>query len=140
MPQPLTVLSSAQDDNFIRSTITHGALETMTDSKTEFILVRTTSNDVAILQKIGRQLVLERLAACVQISGPLQSQFYWEGKIDMVEEWSCSVKTTRDAWQRVQQTIQEMHNYDTPEIVVVPIIDGSASYLNWIRENIDMGS
>ena len=108
----------------------------MSDSKTELILVRTTSSDVAVLKKIGRQLVLERLAACAQVAGPIESQFYWEGKIDTVEEWSCSIKTTTEAWPRVRQTILEMHNYDTPEIVVVPIIDGSEAYLNWVRENV----
>ncbi len=112
----------------------------MTDLKAQLILVRTTSSDVAVLKKIGRQLVLEKLAACAQVSGPMESQFYWEGKIDKVEEWSCSIKTTSEAWQRVQQTILDMHNYDTPEIVVVPIIDGSESYLNWVRENVDTGN
>ncbi len=108
----------------------------MDDSTSEFILVQTTSGENTVLEKIARQLVMERLAACVQISGPLKSYFSWEGKIDSASEWLCSIKTTRQAWRRVEQTIVELHNYGLPEIIVLPIIDGSTAYLEWVRENV----
>lgn len=110
----------------------------MTQPPVQLILVQTTSSDVAILKKIGRQMILERLAACVQVSGPIESQFYWEGKIDTAEEWLCSIKTTREAWPKIQQTILEMHNYDTPEIVALPILEASEAYAHWVQENIGM--
>ncbi len=110
----------------------------MNDSTSEFILVQTTSNESAVLEKIARQMVLERLAACVQISGPITSYFSWEGKIDSTPEWLCSIKTTRQAWRRVEQTILEMHNYDLPEIIALPILEGSTAYLEWLRENVDV--
>ncbi len=108
----------------------------MHESDSEFILVQTTSSEVAVLEKIARQLILERFAACVQISGPITSHFSWEGKIDSTSEWLCSIKTTRKAWRRIEQTILEMHNYDLPEIIALPIIDGSTTYLEWLRENV----
>lgn len=108
----------------------------MSEPELGVILVQTTSDDQAVLKKIGRQLVLERLAACIQIGGPVESQFDWEGKIDTVREWVCTAKTTREAWPRVLQTIQEMHNYDTPEIIALPIWSGSDAYLSWVRANV----
>ena len=101
-----------------------------------FILVQTTSNSVEVLKKIARLLVEKRLAACVQIGGPLESYFRWEGKTDSAKEWLCSIKTTKETWPQVREAIQELHNYDTPEIIVLPIVDGSDSYLKWVRDNV----
>lgn len=108
----------------------------MNDKSSEFILVQTTSSETAVLEKIARQLVVERLAACVQISGPLTSYFSWDGKIDATPEWLCTIKTTRNAWRRVEQTIAELHNYELPEIIALPIEAGAADYFEWIRQNV----
>lgn len=109
----------------------------MSETRTTYLLVLTTSDDKEALQLIGRRLVEQRLAACAQISGPIQSYYTWKGKVETATEWVCAVKTTRKAWPRVCSAIQESHNYETPEIVSLPIEDGSAAYLRWISDCVD---
>jgi periplasmic divalent cation tolerance protein len=109
----------------------------MTEIQSNYLLVVTTSDDKERLQTIGRRLVEQRLAACAQISGPIESHYAWKGKVETASEWVCTVKTTRDAWPRVCSAIQESHNYETPEIVSLTIEDGSAAYLRWISDCVD---
>lgn len=108
----------------------------MRDPTPEFLLVLTTSDSHERLRQIGRQLVEQRLAACIQVSGPIESQYWWEGKVATSTEWVCAAKTTQAAWPRVREAILKMHNYETPEIVALPIWDGSPSYLRWIAESV----
>lgn len=102
----------------------------------EFVVITSTSDQVDILKKIARQLVMDRCAACIQISGPITSVFNWDGRVDTVEEYSCAIKTTADKKEQVVQIILEMHNYSEPQILVLPVIDGSDSFLQWIRESV----
>jgi periplasmic divalent cation tolerance protein len=87
--------------------------------------------------RIASLLVERRLAACVQVIGPIVSRYRWQGAIEEEREWQCLAKTTRGAYERVEAAIREAHSYDEPEIIATPIVTGSPGYLAWIEENVD---
>ena len=84
--------------------------------------------------ELGRAAVQARLAACAQVAGPVASTFWWEGGIERAEEWLVLLKLPADRYGELAAFIAERHSYDEPEIVALPILTGSASYLSWIRE------
>ena len=104
---------------------------------TECVQVTTTLPDEAAAQRIATCVVEERLAACAQVLGPLSSTYRWEGKVEQALEWYCHVKTTTDRVAALQKRIRELHPYDVPEIIVVPIVGGEAGYLRWIEETVN---
>lgn len=81
---------------------------------------------------IADALLSRRLAACVQIVGPVQSRYWWHGELESAEEWLCLAKTTAANVEAAMETIVAAHSYETPEIIVVPIVDGYEAYLRWI--------
>ena len=97
-----------------------------------YLQVTTTTESREQAQNIARHLVDEKLAACVQISGPITSTYRWKGKIETAEEWLCLIKTREDLYSEVEKSIISLHPYETPEIVAVPIVQGSKEYLQWI--------
>ena len=102
----------------------------------EAIQVVTTTDSEQIAQAIARDLVENQLAACVQVGGPVTSVYRWEGRIETATEWTCAIKTVRDLYHALESRIRKLHNYDVPEIVVLPLVDGSAAYLAWLREQV----
>ncbi len=83
-------------------------------------------------ERIARELVEARLAACAQIVGPILSTYRWQGKIETGEEWQCWAKTRGELFARVEDAIRRIHRYEVPEILAVPVVAGSASYLAWL--------
>lgn len=81
---------------------------------------------------IADALLAARLAACVQVVGPVQSRYRWHGRVESAEEWLCLVKTTAARLADAMAEITRVHSYDTPEITVTPIVAGAPSYLAWI--------
>lgn len=106
----------------------------------EFIEVHTTIDTREGAQKIADTLVSKRLAACVQISGPISSTYWWEGKIEQAQEWVCTAKTRKDLYNKLEQAIKEVHTYDTPEILAVDVVAGIKSYTDWIRQETEATS
>ena len=100
----------------------------------EVIQVTTTVADRADAERIAVTLVAKQLAACVQVSGPIESTFRWKGQVETSQEWICTAKTRRELYPAVEQAIRELHTYEQPEIIAVPIVLGSAGYLAWIGE------
>jgi periplasmic divalent cation tolerance protein len=100
----------------------------------EFIQVVTTTGTQAEARKIAQSLVEERLAACVQIVGPIESTYRWQEKIETAAEWQCWCKTRRSKYDAVVGVIRQLNTYDVPEILVLPIIDGSEAYLHWLAQ------
>src|SRR5579884_2282408 len=98
----------------------------------EFIQVTTAINSKDGAQKIAQTLVERRLAACVHVAGPITSTYWWQGKMEIEEEWTCAAKTRQKLYADVEQAIREVHPYDEPEIIALPIVEGSKGYLNWI--------
>jgi periplasmic divalent cation tolerance protein len=98
----------------------------------EHLQVTTTAGSREEANAIATALVERRLAACVQIVGPVQSVYRWQGRIDRSEEWLCQIKTTGTHYSAVEAAIRELHSYDCPEIIATPIVAGSAAYLQWL--------
>jgi periplasmic divalent cation tolerance protein len=104
------------------------------------IQVITTTETKADAQAIARAVVEKRLAGCVQIIGPITSTYWWQGEIETAEEWLCVIKSRQDLYQRLEEAIREVHPYDVPEILAVPVIAGSKSYLEWLDNELDQRS
>ena len=107
---------------------------------TEFIQVATTTGSRESALGIAGRLVEARLAACVQVLGPLTSVYRWKGEIETAEEWQCLAKTRRDFYERVEAAIREAHPYELPEILATPIVEGSPGYLEWLSSALADGT
>lgn len=103
---------------------------------TEFLQIATTTGSRDDAQRIATELVDRRLAACVQISGPIQSTYRWQGKVETADEWLCTVKTSRAHWPDVEKLVRELHPYEVPELLATPISAGSEAYLKWLEEQL----
>jgi periplasmic divalent cation tolerance protein len=103
------------------------------------IQVLNTTETKADAQAIATPLIEKRLAGCVQIVGPITSTYRWEGKIETTEEWLCLIKSHRDLYEELEKAIREVHPYDVPEILAVPVTAGSKSYLEWLDGELRKG-
>jgi periplasmic divalent cation tolerance protein len=100
----------------------------------QYLQVQTTTDSRAEAVELGRAAVEARLAACAQVTGPVASTYWWEGGIERAEEWLVLLKTPADRFAELSAFLTERHSYDEPEIVALPIVAGSPSYLSWIQE------
>lgn len=103
---------------------------------TECRQVSTTLPDRDAAQRLGRQLVEERLAACAQVVGPVSSTYWWRDEVETASEWYCHLKTAAARVPALLARIRELHPYETPEIIAVPVAEGDAGYLRWIEESV----
>ena len=101
------------------------------------IVITTTSDTKVTLESITARLLAERLAACVQISGPVESWYSWQGETECSREWQCVIKTMACHFEAVEQVISSLHHYEVPQIVSFEITRISASYLQWINDSIN---
>ncbi|MGI9517149.1 MAG: divalent-cation tolerance protein CutA [Pirellulaceae bacterium] len=101
-----------------------------------FIQISTTCDQRQPLQKLATELVTRKLAACVQIGGPVFSTYRWQDSVETSEEWVCTIKTLEDRQDAVADFIKSAHPYDEPEIIVTPISGGSDSYLQWLKNQV----
>ncbi len=99
-----------------------------------FILVLITCGSEEEALKIAHFLVEDRLAACVNLISPVRSIYRWEGKIRDEREWILFIKTKQERFEEVEKQVRARHSYSVPEIIALPIVDGSVSYLDWIKE------
>jgi periplasmic divalent cation tolerance protein len=99
---------------------------------TDALQVITTFGNRTDADALASELVDRRLAACVQVVGPVTSTFRWEGRIETAEEWLCLIKTHRDRYGELERAIQAVHPYDVPEILALPVQAGAAAYLAWL--------
>jgi periplasmic divalent cation tolerance protein len=102
----------------------------------DYVQVMTTAGSEGEAERIAALLVERRLAACVQIVGPIVSRYRWRGAIEREREWQCLAKTERSRYREVEAAIREEHSYEEPEILAIPVLDGSAGYLAWISESL----
>jgi periplasmic divalent cation tolerance protein len=103
----------------------------------DHLQVTTTIDSEEAAERIAAALVERRLAACVQVLGPIASHYRWQGQIESAREWMCVAKTAASRYDELEAMIRELHPYDEPEIVATPIVAGSAGYLDWISHNVD---
>ena len=102
----------------------------------EHIQVVTTTQRKQDAETIARELVQQRLAACVQVLGPITSTYRWEGKIETAQEWQCWAKSRRELYEQIERAIRQIHPYEVPEILAVEIVAGSQGYLAWVDEEV----
>ena len=100
----------------------------------EPIVVFVTCGSEEEAVKISNALVEERLAACVNLISPVRSIYRWEEKIWDEKEWLLIIKTQRKRFQEIETRVKSLHSYSVPEIISLPIVEGSSSYLNWLAE------
>jgi periplasmic divalent cation tolerance protein len=103
---------------------------------TEFRQVTTTLPDREAAQRLGGQVLQERLAACAQVVGPVSSTYWWQGEVETAAEWYCHLKTTAARVPALISRIRELHPYETPEIVALAVAEGDPGYLRWIEESV----
>ncbi len=101
---------------------------------TDVVLVLTTVASPDLGEAMARALVEARLAACVNVLPPMTSVYRWKGAVERDTEYQLVIKTTRDRVPAIETRVRELHTYELPEFVVVPVVDGSAAYLQWVRE------
>ena len=106
----------------------------------KFIVVYVTAGSSAEGERLARALVEERLAACVNRIAPVRSFYRWEGKLEQSEEQLLIIKTQRRLFAALEKRVRELHSYAVPEIVALPIIDGSQDYLRWLSEQTPGGA
>jgi len=101
----------------------------------ESILVLVTCGSEEEALKIAHSLVEERLAACVNLVSPVRSIYRWEGKIWDEKEWILIIKTQKERFEELERKVRSLHSYSAPEIIGLPIVEGSDSYLKWLKES-----
>ena len=106
----------------------------MTGSDAELRLVLVTAPDPAVAEGLARSLVEERLAACVNVVPGLRSVYRWQGRVEAADELLLLVKTRADRAAALAARVRELHPYELPEVVELPVLGGSPAYLDWLRK------
>ena len=97
------------------------------------MIVFVTSANKQEAEKISQSLLEKRLIACANIIGPVASHFHWGGKMETAEEFLILMKSRSDLFDKLSEAVAQLHSYEVPEIVAIPILAGSKSYLTWIE-------
>ncbi|HEY9572225.1 MAG TPA: divalent-cation tolerance protein CutA [Pusillimonas sp.] len=100
------------------------------------MLVLSNAPDMLLAKRIAHVLVEEHLAACVNLGAPGLSMYMWKGELDGGEEISITMKTTGARAPALMERLMQLHPYDVPEVLVLPVLGGSASYLEWVRTQV----
>jgi uncharacterized protein involved in tolerance to divalent cations len=108
----------------------------MTQNTSPYILIYVTCGSQDNAQEIAAALVQERLAACVNILPSIQSIYRWQDKLETGNEYLLLIKTQHDKFVALRERVCNLHHYELPEIVAVPIVAGLEPYLNWITESV----
>jgi uncharacterized protein involved in tolerance to divalent cations len=108
----------------------------MTTTATEALVVLVTVPNGEIADKLAEALVGERLAACVNVVGGVRSTYRWKGAVERDQELLCICKTTRAGFERLRARVVELHPYELPEVIALPITEAHAPYVDWIRASV----
>jgi periplasmic divalent cation tolerance protein len=100
----------------------------------DVLLVLSTFPDAATARRIGRELVEQRCAACANILPQLESIYWWEKKVESANETIVFLKTTADRYAALETTLKQLHPYEVPEIIALPVEQGLPEYLRWVVE------
>jgi periplasmic divalent cation tolerance protein len=99
---------------------------------TDALLVLTTVKDRVAGTALAQALLERRLAACVNVGAPVESLYHWRGRIETGTEVPLTIKTQAALYPKVEAAIRELHDYEMPEIIAVPITHGCAPYIGWL--------
>lgn len=103
---------------------------------TDCVQVIATTGTREQADEIARALVDRRLAACVQVAGPITSTYHWKGRVETSREWQCIAKTRRGLYEQVEEAIRQLHAYEVPEILAVPVTAANSAYLAWLHDEL----
>ena len=106
------------------------------NEQSPYRLVYCTCGSTENAQQIATALVAEQLAACVNILPGIQSIYRWQGQLESATEWLLLIKTRAECLPRLQERVKNLHTYELPEIIAVPIASGYEPYLTWITESV----
>lgn len=106
---------------------------------TGFLSVSTTTGNRETADRVATELVSRRLAACVQVLGPMHSTYHWQGRVESAEEWLCVAKCRADRFEEVETLVARVHPYDTPELIGTPITGVSKAYGAWLEAELPPG-
>jgi len=104
---------------------------------TSAIVVLTTCSDAGEADRIARSLIENRLAACVQVLPQIRSIYRWKDAIESAEEHLLLIKSTSAKFSAIRASIESLHSYEVPEIVALPIEEGSTKYMNWLETELN---
>ena len=99
---------------------------------TDKIVVLNTCGSAEEAERLARSLVDRRLAACVNVISPVRSFYRWNGAVADAAEWLLVIKTSRPLFTQLRTALESTHSYELPEILALPVTDGSANYLSWM--------
>ena len=102
----------------------------------DYILIMVTASSREEAEKIATTLLERKLIACANILGPVSSRFWWQGKIDSAEEYMIFMKTKRELFDQIADNVKQLHSYEVPEIIALPIVEGAKPYLEWINSSL----
>ncbi len=102
----------------------------------EPVIVLTTAGSDEQAEQLARALVERRLAACVNVVNELCSVYRWQGEVQREAEKLLLIKTTRALFPRVRDALRELHSYEVPEVLMLPILDGDTDYLRWLDDQL----
>lgn len=102
----------------------------------DFLIVSTTVATKEDALSISKAVLEPRLAACVQVVGPVTSSYWWQGKLEQSEEWLCLIKTSMAHYPEMEQAVRGAHKYENPELIAVSIEAGSPAYLQWLGQEL----
>jgi periplasmic divalent cation tolerance protein len=97
-----------------------------------YLMAMTTTDSRSDAERLASDLVERRLAACVQVVGPISSTYRWQGAVENAEEWLCLIKTTGARFDALAAHLDATHAYETPELTAIPVDHGSPAYLAWV--------
>lgn len=101
-----------------------------------YIQVLTVAGSKEEASTIAEIVVEKRLVGCAQVLGPILSIYRWKEKLERAEEWLCIMKTRAELYHDLESAIRQVHSYEVPEILAVPIAEGSKSYLSWLDSEV----
>lgn len=104
----------------------------------DYIVVFCTCPDLEISEKIANRLIENKIVACVNITSPVNSVYFWQGAIERDTEYLLIIKTKSQLFEKLEKEIKSIHPYSVPEIIAMPIVLGSKDYLNWIDETVNV--
>ena len=106
---------------------------------TDKIVVLSTCASEQEGEKLARLLVDGRMAACVNVLPRMRSVYRWKGNVESADECLLLVKSSRELFDSVKAVLATAHSYEVPEVVALPIVDGSETYLNWLEATLKTG-
>jgi periplasmic divalent cation tolerance protein len=108
----------------------------MPNAQDNFCIVLVTAPDEAVAQKLARTVLEQKLAACVNVIPGMISFFWWQNKIDEQAEVLLVIKTMQAKVSALMAAVKQAHPYEVPEIISLPIVEGSEDYLRWVRDSV----